>query len=172
MIRRFLGLRADLSISFYVIDFVFRRMLRQNVGVRWAVHHTSTIRNPERLKVGKHTFPGDSPGVYISAFNGIEVGDYTNIGPYVSIISDNHNFIDNSISDPADPIRIGKFCWLGTQVTLLPGVCLGDFTIVGAGAVVTKSFKEGYCVIAGSPAKVIKYLDKESCIDFARSKEK
>ncbi len=172
VIRKVFRLRSDMSISFYMVDFVFRRILRQNTGVRWAVHHTSTIRNPERLKAGRHTYPGDSPGVYISAFNGVEVGDYTNIGPNVSIVSDNHNFIDNSVSNPADPVRIGKFCWLGSHAAILPGTVLGDFTIVGAGAVVTKSFTEGYCVVAGNPAKIIKYLDKESCISFARSKEK
>ena len=44
---------------------------------------------------------------------------------------------------------------------ILPGVKLGTRTIVAAGSVVTKSFPEGYCVIAGSPAKIIRYLDKE-----------
>ena len=54
------------------------------------------------------------------------------------------------------PIKIGRHCWLGAQSVLLPQVVLGDYTIVGAGAVVTKSFEEGYCVIAGNPAKIIK----------------
>ena len=43
---------------------------------------------------------------------------------------------------------------------ILPGVVLGEKTIVGAGSVVTKSFLEGYCVIAGNPAKKIKDLNK------------
>ena len=43
---------------------------------------------------------------------------------------------------------------------------IGDFTVVGAGSVVTKSFVEGYCVIAGNPAKIIKYLEKEKCVPF------
>ena len=42
---------------------------------------------------------------------------------------------------------------------ILPGVTLGDNTIVGAGAVVTKSFPEGHCVIAGNPARKIKDID-------------
>jgi acetyltransferase-like isoleucine patch superfamily enzyme len=40
----------------------------------------------------------------------------------------------------------------------LPGVIIGDKTIVGAGAVVTKSFIEGNCVVAGNPAKLVKKL--------------
>ena len=46
---------------------------------------------------------------------------------------------------------------------------LGDYTVVAANAVVTKSFTDGYCVLAGSPAKVIKLIDKAECI-FHKSK--
>ena len=42
---------------------------------------------------------------------------------------------------------------------VLPGVKLGDHTVVGAGSIVTKSFPEGYCVIAGNPAKMIKKIN-------------
>ena len=49
---------------------------------------------------------------------------------------------------------------------ILPEVELGDFTIVGVGAIVTKSFPEGRCVIAGNPAKKIKDLDYSCCIYF------
>ena len=52
------------------------------------------------------------------------------------------------------PIIIGKNCWIGTNVVILPGVELGDNVIVGAGAVVTKSFLSN-CVLAGVPAKLI-----------------
>jgi serine acetyltransferase len=48
----------------------------------------------------------------------------------------------------------------------MPGVELGDWTIVGAGAVVTRSFPDGYCVIGGVPAVKIKELEKEKCIPF------
>lgn len=56
------------------------------------------------------------------------------------------------------------------SAVILPGVTLGDFTIVGAGAIVAKSFEEGYCVIAGNPARIIKQLNREECNAFAASK--
>ncbi len=168
--RRIFGLRADLSIGFYLTDFMFRKILRHNPGVKWAIHHTSTIRCPERIKRGKGVYPGDSPGVYINACNGVEIGDYTNLGPNVGIISANHDVINNDIHVSAAPVIIGKHCWLGMGAVVLPGVQLGDFTIAGAGAVITKSFPDGYCVLGGNPARVIKTLDQAACKAFADSK--
>lgn len=164
-------MRKELSFGFYLTDFLFRKILRQNSGVKWAVHHTSTIHSPHKIARGEHVFPGDSPGVYINAVNGVRIGDYTNIGPNVGIISSNHDFVNNDAHTDAQPIDIGRFCWMGMGAVILPGVQLADFTIVGAGAVVTKSFTEGYCVIAGNPARVIKYLNKEECNAFAQSKK-
>lgn len=169
-IRSAFGLRPEMSFGFYLLDFWFRKIMRQNSGVRWAVHHTATIHSPHKMSVGKGVFPGDSPGVYINANNGIHVGDFTNLGPNVGLVSSNHDFINNDAIVAASPIRIGNFCWLGMGAIVLPGVQLGDFTIVGAGAVVTKSFEEGYCVIAGNPARIIKQLNKTDCDAQARSK--
>ncbi|HTN46252.1 MAG TPA: acyltransferase [Flavipsychrobacter sp.] len=170
LIRNIFGLRKDMEISFYITDFLFRKIMRQNAGVKWAIHHTSTIRCPQYVKRGKGSYPGDSPNVYIDANNGVEIGAHVNIGPGVGIISSNHNFINNEIADAAPPIKIGDFCWLGIHATVLPGVELGNFTIVGSNAVVTKSFKEGYMVLAGNPAKIIRHLDKAACETFARTK--
>jgi len=168
--RKLLGLRPEISMGFYLTDFLFRKILRQNSGVSWAIHHTSTIHCPERVKRGKDVYPGDSPGVYIDANNRVEIGDYTNLGPHVGLISSNHDFINNDVYTSHPPIIIGKHCWFGKSATVLPGVRLGDFTIVGAGAIVTKSFEQGYCVIAGNPAVIIKQLNKAECEAFAQSK--
>ena len=170
-IKKTFRLREEISIGFYVTDFWFRRIMRQNPGVKWAVHHTSTIHCPGALKCGKNVYPGDSPGVYINALNGISIGDFTNIGPNVGLVSANHDFINNDVHNADDAINIGTHCWLGMGSVILPGVKLGNFTIVGAGAIVTKSFPDGYCVIAGNPAGVIKQLNRTECDAFANSKK-
>lgn len=132
-----------------------------NRHVPWPVHFTSTVRVPQRVKLGRETFPGDSPHCYIQAINGIEIGDHANLGPGVGLISASHDPLNNRRWIRKPPIRIGRHCWLGMNVIVLPGVSLGDYTIVGAGAVVTRSFEEGYCVLAGNPARVIRHLDRE-----------
>lgn len=170
-LQQIFNLRKEMPLHFYLADFLFRRILRQNANVSWAVHYTSTVNYPEKIKRGKNVFPGDSPGNFIDGTNGISIGDFTNIGPNVGIISTNHNSINNAIMDPAPPIKIGRFCWIGMNAVILPGVELGDFTIVGAGAVVTKSFTDGYCVLGGSPASKINDLDKNACIEFSVTKK-
>ncbi|MDR3680705.1 MAG: acyltransferase [Flavipsychrobacter sp.] len=162
--------RQGVSMGFLITDFLFRKIFRQNSGVKWAIHHTATIHCPENITRGKNVYPGDSPGVYINALNGVRIGDYTNIGPNVGIVSANHDVINNEVQVNTSPIDIGRFCWLGMGAVVLPGVVLGDFTIVGAGAIVTKSFPEGYCVLAGNPAVIIKQLNRSACEVFARSK--
>lgn len=55
---------------------------------------------------------------------------------------------------PFDPISIGPDCWLGANSVILPGVTLGKGVVVGANAVVTKSFAD-YAILGGIPARVI-----------------
>ncbi len=131
----------------------------------WPVHWTSKIYDVENILVGVDAYPGIMNGCYIQGLGGIIIGDYTQIGPAVIIVSSNHNAYD-SREHFAQQIKIGKYCWLGAGAKIMPGVELGDWTIVGAGAVVTKSFPEGYCVIGGVPATIIKKLEKEKCIPF------
>ena len=90
--------------------------------------------------------------------NGIYVGKNTRVGPGVKIISANHNIYDFDKHDPAPPIKIGANCWIGANAVILPGVELGDHTIVAAGSVITKSFLEGNCIIGGVPAKMVRRI--------------
>jgi len=131
----------------------------------WPVHPTSKVTNPKNIYSGIDTCPGYMGGCYIQGIGKIFIGDYTQIANNVSIISANHDLYDTRKHIIRD-VYIGKYCWLGSGVKVMPGVKLGDFTVVGAGAVVTKSFDDGHCVIAGNPAKIIKYLVKERCIPF------
>lgn len=88
----------------------------------------------------------------------ISIGPGTYIAQNVGLITENHDV--NNLDEHQEPqnISIGSNCWIGMNSVILPGVVLGDKTIVGAGAVVTSSFPKGHVVIAGVPARVIKEL--------------
>jgi acetyltransferase-like isoleucine patch superfamily enzyme len=141
-----------------------QKALGFNRDVYWPVHFTSIVSGSWRnVYCGIETCPGFSPGCYIQAIGKIYIGDYTQIAPNVGIISANHNLHDNR-KHIVSEVRIGSYGWIGMNAVILPGVILGDFTIVGAGAVVTKSFEEGYCVLAGNPARMVRKLDPAQCV--------
>ncbi len=88
----------------------------------------------------------------------IYIGHGTYIAANVGIITANHDINDLSKAAPGKDVKIDEECWIGMNSVILPGVTLGRHTIVGAGSVVTKSFSEGNCVIAGNPAKLLRKL--------------
>ena len=152
-------------------DYWYNQMVRGHCRhAYWPVHPTSSVGNPKNIYCGIETSPGYSPGNYIQAIGKVYVGDYTQIGPNVAIISANHDPTDTR-KHIAQEVRIGRYNWIGTNACIMPGVTLGDFTVVAAGAVVTKSFGEGYCVVGGNPARVIKVLDRSSCVPFRSENE-
>jgi len=108
---------------------------------------------------------GDNVGIndycYIAVRGDVVIGNDVIIGPGVYIFSENHNY-DN----PNLPIRkqgvtkrltkIGNDVWIGAKACIMPGVAIGSGSIVAAGAVVTKDTEEN-SIVAGNPAKIIKY---------------
>ena len=90
----------------------------------------------------------------------VKIGSNTNLAQNIVISGLNHGYEAIDIPPKDQPcttskITIGDGCWIGANATITAGVTLGKHTIVAAGSVVTKSFP-GHCVIAGSPARIIK----------------
>ena len=130
-----------------------------SIGKHTTIECTGTLKSLGKgLKVGSRVGLGTHG--FFGCAGGIEIGDDTIFGNYVSLHSENHNFQDRYI-----PIRlqgvnrkgiiIGKDCWIGAKVTILDGTVIGDGCIVAAGAVV-RGYIPPYSIIGGIPAKVIK----------------
>ena len=96
----------------------------------------------------------------------IYVGDYTMIAPNVILATATHPVLPELREQGYQynmPIHIGKNCWLGAGVIVLPGVTIGDNTVVGAGSVVTKDLPANV-VAVGCPCRVLREIserDKE-----------
>lgn len=124
------------------------------------------LEAPFYLDYGYRTTIGDD---FFSNFNltildggGVEIGDRVFIGPNVGIYTANH---------PTDvrrrekgyewalPVKIGNKVWIGGGATILPGVTIGDNTVIAAGSVVTKDIPANV-VAAGNPCKVIKEAEE------------
>jgi acetyltransferase-like isoleucine patch superfamily enzyme len=162
----FISDTANTETAITFRTWFIQKVLGFNREAYWPMHHSSIISYPKNVLAGVDTCPGYNPGCYIHAVNKIMIGDYTQIAPNVGLMSGNHDLHDLRKQISGKPLIIGKYCWIGMGVVILPEVELGDFTIVGAGSIVTKSFPNGYCVIAGNPAKIIKELDRSLCIQY------
>lgn len=92
----------------------------------------------------------------------IYVGDYTMLAPNVVLASAGHPILP-SLREKAYqynmPVRIGKNCWLGAGVMVLPGVTVGDNTVIGAGSVVTKDIPSNV-VAVGNPCRVLRKINE------------
>ncbi|MDY2843598.1 MAG: DapH/DapD/GlmU-related protein [Treponema sp.] len=106
-----------------------------------------------RVKFGKGVFINHS--AILSASGGIEFEDGVSIAPGVRIATINHDFNQRHSIYTYGKVTIKKNAWIGMNVTIVPGVTIGEYAVVAAGAVVTKDVPP-YAVVGGVPAKIIK----------------
>ena len=93
----------------------------------------------------------------------IYVGDCTMIGPNVTLATAAHPIFPSLREKGYQynmPIRIGKNCWIGAGAIVLPGVSIGDGSIIGAGSVVTKDIPAGV-VAVGNPCRVLREISEQ-----------
>ncbi len=144
----------------------FQKIFRLNAHVPWPVHFTSRVGTPNNFHFDKHYVRCfQAPGCYWQGLSPIYFKGCFLVAQYVDFISNNHDIHSiGSHTLDVPPIIIGDNCLFSSGCVILPGVELGDNTIVAANAVVNKSFPEGNCVIGGVPAKILKKLDPDKII--------
>jgi len=110
----------------------------------------------KNITVGKNVF--FNTGCSFQDRGGINIGDGTMIGMNVTIATLNHGLPleTRNVTYPS-PVIIGDNVWIGSNATILPGVTIGDNSVVAAGAVVTKDVPAN-TVVAGVPAKELKKI--------------
>ncbi len=142
-------------------SFFWQKIIGINRSVPWPVSFKISVIGAENIIFDYNDLNNFmTHGNYFQATGAkLEIGSGTYIAPNVGIITENHDLHDPSKRGVGKEVVIGKKCWIGMNSMILPGVKLGDNIIVGAGSIVTKSFSEGRCVIAGNPARLIKKLD-------------
>ena len=114
----------------------------------------------KNITIGKNVFINS--GCRFQDQGGISIGDDTLIGHNAVFATLNHGLKPDKRQDlyPA-PIHIGKNVWIGANVTVLPGVTIGDNAVIAAGAVVTKDVPEN-TIAGGVPAKEIKKIMRDN----------
>lgn len=142
---------------YYKFRYHFVKKILNSCGSDVIVKDRCYFGNGSRLCVGNRTQLGKN-----SRLEGqIKLGDDVVMGPDVIMMATSHEFksiyipINKQGSAVEKRIVIGNDVWIGTRVIVLPGVEIGNHSIIGAGSVVTKSFPKN-SVIGGVPAKLIK----------------
>lgn len=113
----------------------------------------------KNITIGKDVFINSC--CHFQDQGGITIGDGTMIGHSVVLATINHDLEPEKMrKNHYAPITIGRNVWIGSNVTILPGITVGDWAVVAAGAVVTKDVPP-LTVVGGVPAKVIKKIQKQ-----------
>jgi acetyltransferase-like isoleucine patch superfamily enzyme len=168
------GLFRLVSIALTTARF---RYVKRCVGQGTTVEPGIKIINSANVLVGKQCLLKE--GVYIRAGIGgrvvikdraalncfcrlyghgsIEIGEDTQLGPGTLITTTDHDYHDN-LATHFKPVVIGRGVWIGANVTILPGVEIGDRAVIGAGAVVNKNIP-ARSIAVGVPARVVKMID-------------
>ncbi len=105
-------------------------------------------------------------GTFIECSGGVRIGRHFHPGRCLTIFSTNHNYRSDQMIPYGDidlpgPVVIEDCVWVGANVSILPGVTIGEGAVVGMGAVVTRNVPAG-AVVAGNPARVIGQRDVET----------
>lgn len=104
-------------------------------------------------------------GVFLLAKDQITIDDNSTLAYRATVLTSSnpngpHNGLSSLYPKMTAPVRIGKNSWIGACAVILPGVTIGDYCIVAAGAVVNKDVPD-YTVVAGVPAKPVKQLNPQ-----------
>lgn len=141
----------------------FRRM--KSVGRNVYIREDYSIFPPENVSIGDNVYIGEH--FLARAEGGLTIGSGTVIARCTEIRTSGHNYNSPDLQSlPYDsrmtnsPMVIGENCWIASHVTFVRGVTVGEGAIIGMGAVVTKDVPP-LAVVAGNPARIIKYRDRE-----------
>ena len=136
---------------------LIKQLFGDNIG------ENSTVMAPiagaafDHIKIGNNVYINSNS--LLMARGGITIEDDVMLAANVQLLSNNHDEYDRQVLT-CKPIHIKRGAWIGAGASILPGVTIGKYAIVGAGAIVTKDVGD-YEVAVGVPAKIVKTLDKD-----------
>jgi maltose O-acetyltransferase len=151
------------SIAHRLLNWFERQRVRYYRGQMKSVGQRVVIQPGLRISRPANVSIGDDVNIHVNcvmqAQAPIEIGAYTLIAANCTIVTANHVLEERGTAAlhtiERKPVKIGSDCWLGANVTVLPGVTIGNGAVIGAGSVVSRDIPENM-ICMGSPAKPVK----------------
>ena len=151
-----------LTLVGYVPSHSFRRWVYRGRGLRLdptsSLHWKARFFAPAGITVGPYTTIGND--AFLDGRDGITIGSSVNVAAEVRIYTREHDVQSRDFAEVGGAVIIDDFAYLGTRVTVLPGVRIGTGAVVATGAVVTKNV-EPFTIVGGVPARPIGSRTKE-----------
>jgi acetyltransferase-like isoleucine patch superfamily enzyme len=165
-LRRFLGIRrtAQLSLAIRpwlrIVSYAPLQSLRllgltlagAKIGGDIVLSPGVEVLSPWRLSIGSHT--NIARHVRLDSRGGLTIGDNVNISEEAAIWTAEHDIQSPDFCMTRAPVAIGNYVWVCFRSIILPGVSVGQGSVVASGSVVTKDVPP-FSVVAGAPARVI-----------------
>ena len=144
------------------------KQLLPNMGERCTILAPFTVDYGCYCHIGDDTFINHN--AYLIDCATITIGSHCFIGPNCGMYTAIHAMLPEQRNlglEKAEPIVIGDNCWLGGDVTILPGVTIGENTVIGAGSVVTRDIPANV-VAVGNPCRVLRPITPQDKIEDGR----
>ncbi|MGD9703388.1 MAG: acyltransferase [Acidimicrobiia bacterium] len=145
-----------LTLVGYVPSHHVRNLCYRKAGIvipsTSSLHWRARFFSPQGLSIGEYSSLGND-GFY-DARSGITIGASVNIAGEVRIYTREHDVNSCSFAEIGGPVIIDDYVYIGTRVTVLPNIHIGEGAVVASGAVVTRDV-DPYQIVAGVPARCV-----------------
>lgn len=172
-VLEYYGQKGLLSRLNYYFIFIWRFALDKIIFFVFIKELRTILHRLRGVRIGKGVYIGHEVMFDRVYTDQIEIGDYTSVGDRC-IINAHANIpsktpLTSRYPRTVLPTKIGIGVWLMPNVTVAPGVTIGDFSVIATGSVVTKDIPPK-CLAVGVPAKVVKEFEESLEIDDPKSK--
>lgn len=167
MFRLIRSINKSLTQIQGTVTTMYWRVFMKKMGHEVTIYPGSTYASAREISIGHHVFI-HTGGHFYTAGSRIKIGNYVLIGRHCTMLAANRDYSD--WNEPMyfnnnylkKPIVIGDDVWVGERSIITAGVTIGRGAVVAAGSIVTKDVPD-YAIVAGVPARVVKYrFDKKT----------
>ncbi|EKD94475.1 MAG: hypothetical protein ACD_26C00034G0010 [uncultured bacterium] len=140
----------------YIPSHIVRNLKYRFFGIKLGkgstFHMWANFFDPRNIEIGEDTIIGDH--AFLDGRDKLTIGNHTDIASHVMIYNSEHDLSKMDFSAINAPVEIGDYVFIGSRVTIMPGVRIGKGAVVAGGAVVTKDVPD-FVIVGGVPAKQI-----------------